>query len=303
MILIKKSFKKLIAFIYILIDLFGHFKYSAPDDGLITRTTKEYSRITILEKDLHRIEKGLSLLNAKKSFGLEPASRIDFFLRKHSQSIDGYYAKRSRMALEARDKWISSGERADGLLTERVSPQLDNSKWELFEQFFKSRRSIRNFVGSAPSRDQIFKAIDWSINTPSVCNRQGWYVWYVTQEHLLKKILSLQNGNAGFSNLNAVLIFGMDRKKYTLGSERNQIWIDGGLFAMSTVWGLHAQGLGTCFLNWATSPRKTQALRNLVGASRNIEFITLCAVGFFEKDTLVAISPRKIPSQYFEHLN
>ncbi len=303
MIFIKRILRSAIAFVYVSFDSFSHFRFSAPDDGLIAPKLKEHSKITILEKDLHRIEKGLSLINAKKSFGVEPANRITSFLNSSTEPTDGYYKKRSRTALDARDKWINLGDRSEGRLTEKVSPTFDDSKRDLFEQFFTSRRSIRNFVGSAPSIDLIVRAIEWSINTPSVCNRQGWYVWYVTEERLLKKILSLQNGNSGFNNLNGVLIFGMDRKKYTLGSERNQIWVDGGLFAMSTAWALHAQGLGTCFLNWATSPRKTQVLRSLVNASRNIEFTTLCAVGFFEKDTLVAISPRKIPSQYLKHLS
>lgn len=303
MILIKKILKSLIAFVYVSIDSFSHFRYAAPDDGFISVKLKEYSKITILEKDLHRIEKGLSLINAKKTFGAEPANRIASYLNSSNEPNDGIYKKRSRTALQAREKWINLGDRSEGRLTEKVSPVFGDSKRDLFERFFTSRRSIRNFVGPAPSIDQIVEAIKWSINTPSVCNRQGWYVWYVTEEHLLQKILRLQNGNSGFNNLNSVLIFGMDRKKYTLGSERNQIWVDGGLFAMSTAWALHAQGLGTCFLNWATSPRKTRALRSLINASRNIEFTTLCAVGFFEKDTLVAISPRKNPSEYVKHLS
>ena len=302
MMIFKRGFKRMIAFIYVLKDLHSHFKYSAPEDGLISTKLNASSRITILEKDLHRIEKGLSLANAKKSFGREPADRINSFLRNNSQSKDSDYHTRSRVALAARDSWILTGNRANGALTERVSPQIDSSTDGLFEQFFKTRRSIRNFGISPVSENQILKALEWSINSPSVCNRQGWYVWYVTERDTLEEILSLQNGNSGFNNLNAVLIFGMDRRKYTLGSERNQIWIDGGLFAMSTLWALHAQGLGTCFLNWATSPKKSKKLRNLVGASDNIEFITLCAVGSFGTDTLVAKSPRKNPSQYIQFL-
>jgi nitroreductase len=294
--------RRLLALAYVSNDVYAHFRFSAPEDGLFSRRLKASSKTTILEKDLHRIEKALSLANAKRSFGAESAYRIQTFLRNNSESNNSTYILRSKLALEARDRWTSDADRANGMLTEKVSPFADNSDVEVFDKFFKSRRSIRNFAKTAPTEDQISKAIAWSINTPSVCNRQGWHVWYVTEPKLLEKILRLQNGNSGFDNLNAILIFGGNRKKYTLGSERNQIWIDGGLFAMSTVWALHAQGLGTCFLNWATSPRKTQKLRNLIGASRNIEFTTLCAVGAFESNTLVAISPRKPPSQYVEFL-
>ena len=303
MILIKRFLRSVFAVWYLLNDSFKHFIYSAPNDNLVLRNSKEYSKITILEKDLHRIEKGLSLLNAKKSFGAEPAKRIASFINNSSVASDSHLIERARVALDARNKWMNFGDRSEGILTGKVSPFPYDSKSDLFQKFFTSRRSIRNFVGFAPSVDQIVRAIEWSINTPSVCNRQGWFVWYVSEENLLHKILLLQNGNVGLNNLKGVLIFGMDRKKYTLGSERNQIWIDGGLFAMSTVWALHAQGLGTCFLNWATSSKKSQMLRSLLEASGNIEFITLCAVGNFESDTLVAISPRNSSSQYLKYFN
>lgn len=57
MILIKKILKSLIAFVYVSIDSFSHFRYAAPDDGFISVKLKEYSKITILEKDLHKLKK------------------------------------------------------------------------------------------------------------------------------------------------------------------------------------------------------------------------------------------------------
>ena len=158
----------LLALAYVLNDVYDHFRFSAPEDGLFSRRLKASSKTTILEKDLHRIEKALSLANAKRSFGAESAYRIKTFLRNNSESNNSTYILRSKLALEARDRWTSDADRADGVLTEKVGPFTDNSDVEVFDKFFKSRRSIRNFAKTPPTEDQISKAIEWSINTPSV---------------------------------------------------------------------------------------------------------------------------------------
>lgn len=290
---LKKLWKQYLAVTFIFNDAINHFKYSAPDDHFLSLKTKEFSKRTILEKDLHRIEKGLSMNNARKIFGLEVYSRIRMFRDSHLNESDYHHVNRANQALGALEAWQKSGDRSLGVLTETVSPLSNDDLRSLYRIMFQTRKSIRNFSDGVPRESEIVDSISWALNSPSVCNRQSWRVWYVTDHTILEKILALQNGNAGFNNLNALLVFGIDRRKFTLGTERNQPWIDGGIFAMSTVWALHAHGIGTCFLNWSTSPRHSRLLRRHLQVEEYIEFITLCAVGHFDKDTLVAISPRK----------
>ena len=282
-----------------------HFKYAAPDDALISQSLKGSAISTIALKDIHRIEKGLSLINAKRPFGVDLAKRMSLFIEYCRKSrFDHQLSARATDALHSLAKWNREGDRGLGELTTLTSPysgRMDQASWA---EFFRSRKSIRNYsdVSSAPDSLEILKVIEMAINTPSVCNRQSWNVWYVSEESLLSKVLLLQNGNSGFRNLNSILIFGVDRRKFTLGSERNQHWIDGGLFAMSTIWALHAHGFGSCLLNWSVSPERTKELRALIGAEEYFEFITLCAVGRFEKESLAAISPRRSPSEYITFL-
>ena len=49
-----------------------------------------------------------------------------------------------------------------------------------------------------------------------------------------------------------------------IGLERNQGWIDGGMFAMSLIYAFHALGIGTCCLNWAVDSRTDRTLRSVV---------------------------------------
>ena len=75
-------------------------------------------------------------------------------------------------------------------------------------------------------------------------------------------------------------------------NERNQCWIDGGLFAMSLVLGLHAQGLGTCFLNWSKSSPRDRAMRALLKLPPEEVIIVLVAVGHLPDTLEVARSAR-----------
>ena len=286
---------------YVCLETWMHLKYAAQNDDLISHSLRGSALSTIALKDIHRIEKGLSLNDARRPFGVDVIKRISIFLDyPRKLPSDNHLRERAVEAIESLGKWNMEADRSLGVLTTLASPYSGTMDQVAWAEFFKSRKSIRNYAGvsSAPDSLEILKIIELAINTPSVCNRQSWKVWYVTEKSLVDKVLSLQNGNSGFRNLNAILIFGVDRRKFTIGSERNQHWIDGGLFAMTTIWVLHARGFGSCLLNWSVSPYRTQELRTLIGAEEYFEFITLCAVGRFEKESLVAISPRQAPTEY-----
>lgn len=300
MFILRRLHKRLLAIYFFIEDAKQHFRFAAPDDRFLQRKISLASKITILEKDLHRVEKGLSLNKARQDFGLEVASRIRQ-IENEDLALDlEHYKERARIAIDSLVAWQFHQDRSLGLLTERVSPYISSDELVNMKVFFHSRRSIRNFNGKIPSKSEITNIFALSINTPSVCNRQSWKVWYVTNPEILKSILKLQNGNSGFENLNAILIFGADLRKFTLGTERNQVWIDGGLFAMTSIWALHAHGIGTCFLNWATSPRNSKKLRNYLDVGDYIEFISFCAVGYFDENSLTAKSPRREVSSYIE---
>jgi hypothetical protein len=58
-----------------------HLKYAAPNDELISQSLEGPALATIVLKDIHRIEKGLSLNDAKRPFGSELAKRISIYTK------------------------------------------------------------------------------------------------------------------------------------------------------------------------------------------------------------------------------
>ena len=78
----------------------------------------------------------------------------------------------------------------------------------------------------------IEKAIALARNAPSVCNRQSVEVILVNNKDVAQSILTIQSGmNATAENVNQILIITSEIGSFISPVERNQMFIDGGIFA------------------------------------------------------------------------
>jgi nitroreductase len=162
------------------------------------------------------------------------------------------------------------------------------------DAFFRTRHSIRHFVDAPVPRELVEKAVSMALHTPSVCNRESWRVHVYSDAGSKQAVLRHQNGNRGFGDQAAhVLIVTTDIQSFTSVGERNQAWIDGGMFAMSLIWALHSFGLGTCCLNFCVEKETDAALRVAAGIPESQAVIMMIAVGSLPDEFAVAQSPRK----------
>ncbi|RCJ14711.1 nitroreductase [Nostoc sp. ATCC 43529] len=130
--------------------------------------------------------------------------------------------------------------------------------------------------------------------TPSVCNRQSSKVYVFSSDEDKRKVLSYQSGNRGFGDqASKVLIVVSDLENFTLIGERNQCWIDGGMYAMSLVYALHSLGLATCCLNWSVEHSVDKALKKSTNIKDSESIIMMIAIGHLPEELRVAQSPRK----------
>jgi nitroreductase len=162
------------------------------------------------------------------------------------------------------------------------------------QSFFRSRHSIRQFGEGSVPRQVIESAVSMAMYSPSVCNRQSWRVHVYTEPQAKASVLSLQNGNRGFGDQAAhVLIVASEIESFASVGERNQCWIDGGMFSMSLIYALHSLGLGTCCLNWSVEKEKDSALRTVAGIPDSQAVIMMIAVGPLPEVLSVARSARR----------
>lgn len=245
-----------------------------------------------LTKDYHRIEKGLALPSPKRPFGDRPAERIAALLEiapPGDQPTD--YA---RTALSALSMWSEQGAIDEGIAPRRSSrADAAHGGHPPFSDVMLGRRSVRNFLPAAPSIDLVRSAVAMACTTPSVCNRQAWFAHYYSGDEA-QKVLKLQNGNAGFrQTIPAVFIITADSRLYSGLGERNQRWIDGGMFAMSLALCIESLGMSSCFLNWSMSNDQSNELRRSASISDEEDIVTFLAIGFSADDVRVARSPRR----------
>lgn len=148
-----------------------------------------------------------------------------------------------------------------------------------FDKFSFSRRSIRDFSGNVDI-SSINKAIILAQNAPSACNRQPSRVYIVQNQDVIEKILEIQHGNRGFGYLaNKLIILTAELSGYFSLSERNDVYVNGGIYAMNLLYGLHHNRIGACTLNWCSLPCEDLELRKLCDIKASETIILLIACG------------------------
>lgn len=273
-------------------------------------------------QDKHRIEKGLSLPSPRPNFGVQVIERLVNNLSEYSSTYSKDYIYFTGVgALKA---YIEYHENENIKLSDRVNKliklidkedfkenicnnvgvydyvEIENSS-NFFSDFAMSRSSCRNFNNKSIDKETIREIMGVTIKTPSVCNRQHWKI-HIYQNDKIKEILKLQNGNLGFTdNIPYLAVVTSDIRAFYLPNERNQSFVDGGMFSMSFIYALHSHGISSCALNWCCSVANNEKLYQITDIPKNENVMMVIAFGYAERNAKIAKSPR-MPVDSFYHL-
>lgn len=276
-----------------------YLRYVRTSSPMMPRIAKSEFKRDHLEAELtilyHSLEKGSALPERRRPFGLEKAKAIADNIQDARRlgvsdgCIDSAISARVDVA-----QFNAGGEVRD--VSCSLKPvQMPDFDFSRYKSFVESRHSVRHFDSSRSlAREQIESAVELAALSPSVCNRRGFRAYYLETPDAVHTALRLQDGNTGFGGqVPAVLVVTVRRGFFIGAKERNQGWIDGGLFAMNLLWALHAQGLATCFLNWAERNARTDALRAVVGIPAEEDVIVMIATGYADRHARATRSPRR----------
>lgn len=293
-------------------DYIRYYRYSA---------TKGYSDKVKLEgiiiKTYHIIEKGLTMPEPRLGFGvnrvLELCDNCVLFVTKYGLTDQIEHA--ISVLYEYKKFHSEKKYPIDNLIQEKIndivavshinedesSKQIKMTKNDYFKftngnfpQFSNSRKSIRNYSANDEiSIETINNIIKLATNSPSACNRQTARVYVYTDKKYIDQILSIQNGNRGFGHLaNKLLIVTAEIGVFANPMERNQAFIDGGIFAMNLLYSIHYHQIVACMLNCSNTPTIDKELRKVCGIKDSEEFIAMISCGVALDEFSVAISPR-----------
>jgi len=292
-------------------DMRRHLRFG----GVFVRGATPNAAAARLTKAAHSIEKGLSLPEPRPGFGPPAVARLRTHLADYvarfgrdrtaaiaARTLCAYEDFNRRQDLAASDlpEFLAAlgfpeGRMGDegGVRELRREEVLRHARID-FDAFARHRFSIRHFAPEPVAPALVERAVETALFTPSVCNRQGWRVHLFHGREQVSRALSFQNGNRGFGHeVDTLLLVSADLESFSVNGERNQGWIDGGLFCMSLVFALHSLGLGTCMLNCSMSGEGERALRGALGVPDSEAVVMMIAVGHLSGEFRVTHSARK----------
>lgn len=166
--------------------------------------------------------------------------------------------------------------------------------FEMLKALAESRRSVRNFTGEPVDFALVERAAAIAQLSPSACNRQPWKLHFYDDRARIDHLLTFQNGNRGFGHTVPLLaIVTAEYRTFFDSSERMEPVLDGGLFLMSFILALQAQGLSSCCLNWCVQPEVDRKGHEAANIPPSEKILTYLAIGKARDGTITPLSPRR----------
>ena len=164
-----------------------------------------------------------------------------------------------------------------------------------FPEFFCSRHSVRQFVDKSVSCEDIRKAVNLAMHAPSACNRQSVKVYFYSDKKINSALGNLIAGNTGFEKeVSHYLVLTSDISAFYDAFERNQMYVDGGIFCMALIEALHYFGIASCVLQNGEYKSRNLEFKEICGnIPANEKIICFIAIGYYKDDVVYATSHRK----------
>lgn len=163
-----------------------------------------------------------------------------------------------------------------------------------FLDFAHSRKSIRNYTGEKFELEIIRKAIKLANTAPSVCNRQATKVYLLENKEKIDYCLDIQGGFNGYiENVKQLLIVTVDRNYFYTTGERNQFYIDGGIYLLNLLYALHYYKISACPANWGKDVNEEKELYKKVTLPKSEKIICMIPVGKAPENFSVTLSYRR----------
>mgnify|MGYP001162007338 FL=1 len=273
--------------------------------------------IAIITFNYHSLEKGFSMPEIRLGFGRKRVkylmNQISIYVNKnyntkHSQFIAACSVLKKYYLLHNEKRYDVSSyftkEQFD-LINLYANPNIGGAiemqkehyfdfQYANYELFSKSRHSIRNFSERLVDHDKIKQAVELAKYCPSACNRQTSKVYLIEDSKKIQSILKIQQGILATSEtIRQLLIITANRNSFFSSGERNQLYVDGGIFLQSMLLSLHYYGIGACPLHWSLNSGQDKELQKIIHFSNAEKPIALIAIGNIESKFRVPFSHRK----------
>ncbi len=163
-----------------------------------------------------------------------------------------------------------------------------------FYNFAKNRKSVRDFGDEKILDSVIEKSIEAASFTPSVCNRQPWGTKVVTTKSKIDEIFQLQKGFNNYgNNTSGIIVIYTETEAMLSINERNQHFIDGGMYSMSILYALNSYNVAACALNAALDHKTENEIKRICKIPKSSKIVIFIAYGSYPSNYKTCVSSRK----------
>lgn len=262
----------------------------------------------------HQLEKGLSHSDFREKFGKRPLYMLNQLLQAYFNQ--GYEKSTFEISIvfsvlkAYKNKHDISGHELPAYYMaiyntyskeiDEADPKIAGSKLtntihyeNTYSNVIQNRISVREFKEGNVDIDKINRALSLAMRAPSVCNRQSQQVRVITDNRLINDALRIQGGWKGYKNPPALLLVTSHLSSFLDPVERNEPYVDGGIFSMALLGALEEERLGACPLNTMFSKEQDRKIRNLLHVPNEEVMIMFIAVGNKPENVLHPLSKRR----------
>lgn len=267
---------------------------------LVHRIEKGMCRMDLRPFGHKKVEELIAILSAypnKKEFeyhiGCETLKNwADFFEEHGWESEEGY--QEVRKFLEQCTVPIQND-------ATKIMRRPDVTEESPFEKVLFSRHSVRDFQKEELREEDIDFALRCFAEAPTACNRQMCRVYYIKSPKIKQILDNTIIGIGGFHKA-AVHYFVVtyDIAAFEYYGERNQGYLNAGLTSMNFVNGLHARGIGSCFLQWSNKGREDARVRAAMGISKSERIAVVIGAGYYLDSLRIPQSRRKSKNDIYK---
>lgn len=310
---IKNVLKVILRYITVYRCFMYDFKQCIRYSTVINYNSEDKDKARIIQ-GIHAIEKGLSFGVKRKDWGVEKSLYLSRLLkeykkkyRKCDEVVVGLNVLNAYLLDEFSTDNQEIRKEIEQLLSENkddLKPNLGGTKsvfypnyemnFENILQFYTTRMSVRNYSSHEITDLEIAKATQIAKTTPTACNRQSSRIYIFKDKDIIREILDNQLGDQGWCN-NANVLFVITSNQSYFGGlcERHQALIDGGLFSMNFMMGLHSQKIASCFKMYVSEPKREKCFKEITRIpSQEVPIVLIFAGHYLDTETLSPLSHR-----------
>lgn len=178
-----------------------------------------------------------------------------------------------------------------GAATVYAKDKVDNDK-KNFKELAENRFAVRTYANKSVDKRDIEDVLAIAMKTPTVCNRQPVRVRVMYDSEIIARVLEVQGGIAYYDTPPVLLLVTADDNSYIGSNERNQGYVDGGLFAMSILYAFEYKNMAACPLHAMFETERDFKIRGMLDIPDNEKIITFISAGHFEEESGVCKSFR-----------